>query len=89
MEKIELIRRSVGDMENDFVELVASRLPFAIATEKFERLWDEVNLAAGSVISSPEVNGYIALLIRMQGVYESQYTRSGRTNGWRSPLQAR
>ena len=60
------------------MELVSSGLPFAIASEKFERLWDEVNLAAASVISSPEVNRYIALLIRMQGVYESQYSRSTR-----------
>ena len=35
MEKIELVRRSVGDMENDFVELVASRLPLAIVSERF------------------------------------------------------
>ena len=88
MEKIEP-RRSVADMENDFVELVASRLPFAIASEKFERLWDEVNLAAASVISSPEVNGYIALLIRMQGVYELHYRGSMHMNGRRATSQAR
>jgi len=87
MKKIAPARRAVGDIENDFVELVASGLPFAIASEEFERLWDEVNLAAASVISSPEVNGYIALLIRMQGVYESQYSRS--MNGSRTALQAR
>lgn len=38
MEKIEVVRRSVGDMENDLVKLLASRLPVAIASEKFERL---------------------------------------------------
>jgi hypothetical protein len=76
-------------MENDFVELVASRLPAPIASEKFERLWDEVNLAAASVMSSPEVNGYIALLRRMQRVYESQYRRSSHINYRRAIPPAR
>jgi len=89
MEKIELVRRSVGDLENDFVELVASWLPLAIASERFERLWDEVNLAAASVISCPEVNGYIALLIRMQGVYESKYRGRAYINYRRAMPQAR
>lgn len=89
MEKIEVVRRTAGDMENDFLELVASRLPLAIASEKFERLWDEVNSAAASVISSPEVNRYIALLIRMQGVYESHYRAGLHLNGLRATAPAR
>jgi hypothetical protein len=89
MEKIEVIRRPVGDMENDFVDLVASRLPLAIASEKFERLWDEVNSAATSLMSCPEVNRYVALLIRMQGVYESQYIGSTHMNGRHATPQAR
>jgi len=76
-------------MENDFVELVAARLPLAIASEKFESLWDEVNLAAAGVISRPEVNRYIALLIRMQGVYESKYRGSMHLNGRGATPQAR
>jgi hypothetical protein len=76
MEKIAPVRRSVGELEDDFAELQASRLSLSIANEKFERLWDEVNSAAASVISRPELNGYIALLIRMQGVYDSRYRRS-------------
>jgi hypothetical protein len=84
MEKIEVVRRSAADMENDLAELLASRLPTAIASEKFERLWDEVNLAAASVISCPEVNGYIALLVRMQGVYESHYKAATHMNGLRT-----
>lgn len=88
MAKIGIARRPVGDMEKDFVELLASRLPLAIASEKFERLWDEVNMAAASVISYPEVDGYIALLIRMQGVYESQYRGRTHMNGLRATPRA-
>ncbi len=84
MARIGIGRRPVGDMEKDFLELLASRLPLAIASEKFERLWDEVNSAAASVISYPEVNGYIALLKRMQGAYESQYRGSTHMNGLRA-----
>ena len=89
MEKIELVRRSVEDIEDDFVQLVASRLPLLIASEMFERLWDEVNSAAASVISCPEVNAYIALLIRMQGVYESHYRANTHMNGLRATPQPR
>ncbi|MEM5318306.1 hypothetical protein [Paraburkholderia sp. JHI869] len=58
MEKIEMVRRSAGDMENYFLELVASRLPLSIAREKLEHLWDAVNSAVSSVISSLEGYGY-------------------------------
>ena len=89
MEKIEPVRRSVGDLENDFAKLLASRLPLAMITEEFERLWDEVNSAAASVISRPEVDGYIALLKRMQRTYESHCGASIHINGRRVTSRTR
>lgn len=81
MGKTELVRRPAGDLEFDFAELLAARLPLSIANEKFERLWDEVNSVAAGVVLQPEVNDYIALLKRMHSAYESRYRANVHVRG--------
>lgn len=83
MEKRKRVYRPISDLEYDFAELLASRLPLVVAREKFDHLWDEVNEAAAVAVSSPQAGSYLGLLKRMQHTYESRYTENCRLNGRR------
>ncbi|WP_246279148.1 hypothetical protein [Paraburkholderia ultramafica] len=61
------------EIEKDFADLVASRLPVWIAREKFELLWDETNLVAARLVFTTEGESYISLLKRMHETFESRY----------------
>jgi hypothetical protein len=60
-------------IENDFTDLMASRLPITVAREKFERLWDEANSVAARLVSSEQGKPYLVLLRRMHEAFESHY----------------
>lgn len=62
--------RSPDEIEQDFAELLTSRLPVAVASEKFERLWDETNTAAAKLVATGQGLPYISLLKRMHETFE-------------------
>lgn len=65
--------RSIDEIERDFVDLMAARMPATIAREKFERLWDETNTIAAQRVMSAQGDAYITLLKRMHETFESRY----------------
>lgn len=73
--------RSIESFEEDFAKLLASPLPVAIAREKLERLWDEVNIAAAQLVLTQHVDPYLTLLKRMQQAFEFRYNPSRPENG--------
>lgn len=73
--------RPIAEIELDFANLLVSRLPVAIARDKFERLWDEANAVAGQLVLTSQVTPYLALLQRMHDAFESRYAQRRMTNG--------
>lgn len=73
--------RSLKAIEADFDGLVESQMPIALAREEFERLWDEVNLIAALLIATSSVTPYLALLQRMQEMFETRFADRPRVNG--------
>jgi hypothetical protein len=65
--------RSLEVIEADFDDLLGSPLTVARAREEFERLWDEVNSVASQIVSTSNVVPCLALLQRMQQVFETRY----------------
>lgn len=57
------------------------KMPMALAREEFERLWDEVNSIAAVLIATSSVTPYLALLHRMQAMFETRFTDRPRVNG--------
>ncbi|KNH06894.1 hypothetical protein BRCH_01823 [Candidatus Burkholderia brachyanthoides] len=54
--------RPIEAIERDFVEAHTATLPPQPALDKFERLWDEVNDAAASLLPDESGMPYLALL---------------------------
>jgi hypothetical protein len=77
-------RRSPEAIDSDFADLMASKLPVAVARDKFERLWDEANAIAAQLVLTPEGPRYVSLLKRMHQMFESQYSLRGPINGHES-----
>ena len=73
--------RNVESIEKDFAELLVSHLPGAVARDKLERLWDEVNTAAARLVLTRQVSPYLSLLKRMQEVFEIRYREGRPING--------
>jgi hypothetical protein len=73
--------RSLEEIERDFAELLASRLPNAIVHDQGERLWDETNEIAVRAIETPHVAPCLDLLKRMQATLESRYGEGSATTG--------
>jgi hypothetical protein len=65
--------RSVTEIERDFADLMAARLPATVAREKFERLWDETNSIAAERVPSALGEAYVLLLKHMHETFESRY----------------
>lgn len=73
--------RPIQEIESDFDDLMASRLPGTVARDKFERLWDETNSAAAELVSTSGVTPYLSLLKRMHQAFEYRYGQVFGTNG--------
>jgi len=73
--------RSLEDIERDFAELLASRLPSAIVHDQVERLWDEANEIAVRAIETPQVAPCLDLLKRMQAMLKRHYLEGSVTTG--------
>ncbi|MBN3767480.1 hypothetical protein [Burkholderia sp. Ac-20365] len=67
--------RSADEIEKDFLDLMMSGIPPAIAHDKFERLWDETNALAASTMMTAQGLPYIALLKRMHSAFTERYPR--------------
>ncbi|SEB97719.1 hypothetical protein SAMN02787142_0659 [Burkholderia sp. WP9] len=65
--------RPVTQIAADFKELLATRLSFTDASERFELLWDEANAAASRLLGNSLGYGYIALLRQMHAEFSSRY----------------
>ncbi|RKT26404.1 hypothetical protein B0G69_2149 [Paraburkholderia sp. RAU2J] len=73
--------RSPEAIDQDFADLMASKMPSAVARDKFERLWDEVNAIAVKTVHTAEGQRYISLLKRMHQTFEDRYPVGGVVNG--------
>jgi hypothetical protein len=73
--------RSAEAIDNDFAELMASKMPSDAARDKFERLWDEANAIAAQTVHTIEGQSYISLLKRMHQTFEGRYPTDGVING--------
>nr|WP_241018629.1 hypothetical protein [Paraburkholderia sp. Tr-20389] len=57
------------------MDLMMSGIPSDIAHDKFERLWDETNALAASMMMTSQALPYIALLKRMHADFAGRYPR--------------
>lgn len=73
--------RSPEAIDQDFADLMASKMPGDAARDKFERLWDEANAIAAQTVSTAEGQRYISLLKRMHQTFEDRYPVDGAING--------
>jgi len=62
--------RPIAEIEKDFTDVLASRLPAVVLREKLELLWDEANIAAGEFVLTAHAAPYLSLLNRMQETFE-------------------
>lgn len=67
-------------IDQDFKDLMASRLPVTVAREKFERLWDEANSLAAQLVGTERGGPYLALLKRMHETFENHYRGAPQRN---------
>jgi hypothetical protein len=68
--------RSPEAIDRDFADLMASKMPGALARVKFEMLWDEANAIAAQTVHTAEGQQYISLLKRMHQTFEGRYIPS-------------
>lgn len=73
--------RSPEAIDQDFADLMASKIPSEAARDKFERLWDEANAIAAQTVYTVEGQRYISLLKRMHQTFEGRYPVEGAING--------
>ncbi|AME23742.1 hypothetical protein AXG89_07650 [Burkholderia sp. PAMC 26561] len=66
-------QRAVEQIEHEFAGMLLQHWHPDIARQRFEVLWDEVNVAAIKTLGSDAGSAYIALLIRMQYEFDEQY----------------
>jgi hypothetical protein len=74
--------RSAEAIDKDFADLMASEMPGAVARDKFESLWDEINAIAAQTIDTAAGQQYLSLLKRMHQTFESRYPAKGAMNGY-------
>ncbi|SDR24484.1 hypothetical protein SAMN05443245_3876 [Paraburkholderia fungorum] len=73
--------RTPEAIDQDFADLMASKMPTDAARDKFERLWDEANAIAAQTVHTVEGQRYISLLKRMHQTFEGRYPVDGAING--------
>ena len=61
--------RPITEIEKDFTDVRAYRLPALMVREKLEQLWDEANIAAGELVLTVQAAPYVSLLKRMQDTF--------------------
>jgi hypothetical protein len=62
--------RPAEAIERDFLDVRAATLPFQVSADKFERLWDEINDAAASLLPDEDGMPYLALLRQLQDEFD-------------------
>ena len=72
--------RTVEEIEKDFSDLMSSHIPATVIRDGFEQLWDEANSIAAAMMLSEASRPYIALLTRMQRVFEAMGQPKGVVN---------
>lgn len=72
--------RTPEAIDNDFTDLMASRLSVNVAREKFERLWDETNTVAAQLVGTERGSPYLALLKHMHETFENHYRGAPQRN---------
>ena len=65
--------RTVEEIEGEFSGMLHQHWPPDVARQRFEVIWDEVNVAATTTLGNAEGSAYIALLSRMQYEFDKQY----------------
>jgi hypothetical protein len=58
--------RPADAIERDFLDVRGAALPFQVCADKIERLWDEINEAAASLLPDEGGLPYLALLRQLQ-----------------------
>jgi hypothetical protein len=58
--------RPADAIERDFLDVRGAALPFQVCADKIERLWDEINDAAASLLPDEGGMPYLALLRQLQ-----------------------
>jgi hypothetical protein len=64
--------RPITEIEKDFTDAQASRLPAILIREKLERLWDEANIAASGLLSTALAEPYLGLLKNMEETFQKR-----------------
>jgi hypothetical protein len=62
--------RTAHEIEQDFCDLMSSRLPAALTRVKLERLWDETNALAAQLVIVGLADDHIMLLKRIHQAFE-------------------
>lgn len=65
--------RTVEEIESEFSGMLHQHWPPDVARQRFEVIWDEVNVAATKTLGNAEGSAYISLLSRMQYELDRQY----------------
>ena len=65
--------RTVEEIESEFSGILHQHWPPVVARQRFEVIWDEVNVAATTTLGNAEGSAYVALLSRMQYEFDKQY----------------
>ncbi len=76
--------RTPAEIEYDFIELLASRLPTDVAKREFEILWDESNAALIARLGTAEGEHYLDLLRAMHARFVALYGDPARGGSGRS-----